>query len=81
LFNTGPKWELVEVRRTTTCTVVRARHIKNGREVELLRGPRYAPRQDELKRCLEMELENLLDPLLAEYRRRRLDEVPSGYRF
>ncbi len=80
-FNFGPQWQLIEVRRTAAYTVVRARHLKSGREVKLLRGPDYAPRQDELKRCLEMELENLVDPILAEYRRRTLDKLPAGYRF
>ena len=81
LFSFGVRWQLLGVERTSTCTIVRAKHLKTGREVELLRGPDYAPRQDELKRCLEMELENLLDPILAEYRRRSLDKLPSGYRF
>ncbi len=52
-------------------------HLKTGRVVELVRDPLYGPRVDELKRCLEMELENLLDPVFAEYRRRRLRELPG----
>lgn len=56
-------------------TRVRARHVKTGRQVELMAGAGYAPRWDALERALNMELENLLDPLWAEYRRRRLDSL------
>ncbi len=71
-FRRGPQWEILDVERTERETRVRAMHLKTGGVVELVRDPLYAPRLDELKRCLEMELENLLDPVFAEYRRRRL---------
>ncbi len=73
----GPQWEILDVERSDQETRVRARHLKTGRLVELVRDPLYGPRVDELKRCLEMELENLLDPVFAEYRRRRLRELPG----
>ncbi len=41
----------------------------------MLRAPDYAPRVDELRGSLEMELENLLEPYFAEWRRRTLDEL------
>ncbi len=82
LLKFGFKWQVLAVERTVNSTIVRAKHLKTGREVELLRGPDYGPRQDELKRCLEMELENLLDPALAAYRRQSLDQLGKiGYRF
>ena len=81
LFNFGVRWQLLGVERTGSYTIVRAKNLKTGCEVELVRSRDYAPRQDQLKRCLEMELENLIDPILAEYRRRSLDKLPVGYRF
>lgn len=73
----GPEWEVLNVQRTELETRVRAKHLKTGRVVELVRTPLYGPRLDELKRCLEMELENLSDPIFAEYRRRWILELPG----
>jgi len=56
-------------------TRVLARHLKTGRQVELVAGAEYAPKANALEKALEMELENQLDPLLAEYRRRRLNAL------
>ncbi len=75
LLRRGPEWQVLEVKRTEHETKVRARNLRTNRVVELVRDPLYAPRVDELKRCLEMELENLLDPIFAEWRRRTLDEL------
>ncbi len=73
----GPEWEVLDVERTERETRVRARHLKTGSVVELVRDPLYGPRVEELKPCLEMELENLLDPYFAEYRRRRVLDLPG----
>jgi hypothetical protein len=73
----GPQWEILKVERTFEKTSVRARHLKTGKVIELMRDPFYAPRVDELKRCLEMELENFLDPTFAEYRRQRILDLPG----
>jgi hypothetical protein len=74
-FFNRPEWEIISVTRSPSNTQVLARHLRTGRQVEMLRGSNYAPRADELKRSLNMELENLLDPSFAEYRRRRLDTL------
>ncbi len=67
----------MDVQRTEKETRLRARHLKTDRVVELVRDSLYGPRLDELKRCLEMELENVLDPVFAEYRRRWVLELPG----
>ncbi len=69
-----PRWEILEVERGQVFTRIRAKHLKTGKTVEMLRAPDYAPRVDELRRSLEMELENLMDPYFAEWRRRTLDK-------
>lgn len=65
------------LREAQVQTHVLARHFKSGREAEMIRSPDYAPRVDELKRFLRMELENQMDPSFAEYRRRSLDKLPG----
>ncbi len=70
-----PKWEILSVGREQSYTRVRARHLNTEKTVEMLRAPDYAPRADELIRSLDMELENLLDPTFAEWRRRTLDKL------
>ncbi len=74
-----PRWEILSVNRDQVYTRISAKHLKTGKTVEMLRAPDYAPRADELIRSLEMELENLVEPLFAEWRRRSLDEL-SGKR-
>ena len=74
-FRRGPEWKILGVERSEHETRVRAQHLRTNEVVELVRDPLYAPRVDELKRCLEMELENLLDPTFAEWRRRTLDKL------
>ncbi len=69
------KWEILSVNRGEVYTRIIAKHMKTGKIVEMLRAPNYAPRADELRRSLEMELENLLESLYAEWRRRTLDEL------
>jgi len=76
-FGTRVEWEILDVTRGPGQTHVLARHLKTGRAVEMIRGPDYAPRVDELKRSLRMELENRTDPSFAEYRRRSLDKLPG----
>jgi len=76
-FGARIEWEILDVTRSPSQTHVLARHLKTGREVEMIRGPDYAPRVDELKRSLRMELENHMDPSFAEYRRRSLDKLPG----
>jgi hypothetical protein len=75
LFRSRPEWQIIDVTRSAETTHVLARHLKTGRNVEMIRGPDYAPRADELKRSLNMERENLEDPVFAEYRRRSLDSL------
>ena len=76
-FGNRVEWEILDVTRSPSQTHVLARHLKTGRAVEMIRGPDYAPRVDELKRSLRMELENRTDPSFAEYRRRSLDKLPG----